>query len=129
MHSLPAEWRGQKASHRIPPPPCPHNGAAAFEAWLVPSLSSSQPLLESGKSVEQSHNQHVHSSVRDVTRGEAGVTRSSHSEGRAFLLLLEKRHPRDRELMKSKCHVSSGTLKISPKSVRKRAHLGQFHRA
>ena len=34
------------------------------------------------------------------TRGEAGVTGSSHSEGWAFLLLLEKRHPRDRELMK-----------------------------
>lgn len=70
------------------------------QTWLVPSLSCSQPVLESGKSVEQSHNQHVHTSVRGVTRGEAGVTRSSHSEGWAVLLLLEKRHPRDRELMK-----------------------------
>ena len=110
---------GGKSLHRIPPPLCPHDGAAAFETWLVPSLSSSQPLLKSGKSVERSHNQHVHTSVRDVTRGEAGVTRSSHSEGWAFLLLLEKRHPGDRKLMKSKCRVSSGTLKILPKSVRK----------
>lgn len=66
IHSLPS-GAGRKPTGRLLPP-FPHK-QLLFETWLGPSASCNQPLLTPVKSVaEQSHNPHVHTSVRDVRR-------------------------------------------------------------